>query len=314
MVGAGYKVQAQEERPELSAEKIACGFVGLGVMGLPMARNLLRAGFELTVYNRSPGRTEQLESEGAVSVSSPRAVAERAQIVLTCLSSPDAVKEVVMGNSGVLEGAKPGMTFIDHSTIDPATARDVAQACRERGVAALDAPVSGGEQGAINGNLSIMVGGDEDSFQSALPVLNAMGATVRHVGPSGAGQTVKAANQMIVGGTIGVVAEALLLLEAQGVALAPALEVLGGGLAGSAVLDAKGKRMLARDFAPGAKAKLQVKDLTIALNLAHEAGVPVPITAITAQLFEAMIATGRSDLDHGGLFALLAELAGRPSS
>lgn len=294
-----------------------CGYIGLGVMGRPMVRNLLRAGHEVVVYNRSPGPVEEMVAAGAVAAPTPRAVAERADIVFTCVSDSVALRAVVLGegaitDDGALDGAATSATFIDFSTVDPATARDVARICGDRGVMALDAPVSGGEQGAIDGTLSIMVGGDPQGLRRAQGLLDVIGSTVRHVGPPGAGQTVKAANQLLVGGQLALVAEALLLLEGGDIDLEAALAVLGGGLAGSTVLQVKARPMLDRRFPAGARANLHRKDLRITLDLAREAGVPLPVTAVVAQLFEALEAMGMGKLDHSAVFALLARLAGRP--
>lgn len=290
-----------------------CGFVGLGIIGRAMVRNLLAAGHEVAVFNRSPGPAAALAAEGAVPAASPRDAAQGAEVVLTCVSDSTALEAVVLGPAGVLEGAAAGTVLVDHSTVAPTSAREVASRCAERGVAALDAPVSGGEEGAVAGTLSIMVGGDAGSLERVRPLLEVLGATVRHVGPSGAGQLVKAANQLLVGGTLALVAEALLLLEAEDVDVGTAVEVLGGGLAGSRVLETKAQRMLERRFAPGARADLHRKDLAITAQVARQAGVPTLLTAVVGQLFEALHAQGRGDLDHSAVIAVLADLAGRPA-
>jgi 2-hydroxy-3-oxopropionate reductase len=281
-------------------------FIGLGIMGMPMAVNLVRAGHEVTGHNRSPEKTQRFAEQGGHAAGDVREAVRGAEFVVTMLpDSPDveAVAADVLTATGAL--------WIDMSTIAPATARTVAAQAKEAGLHALDAPVSGGEQGAVDGTLSIMVGGEAVDVETARPVLDAVGRTIVHVGPAGAGQTVKAANQLIVAGTIGLVAESLTLLSAQGVDLAPAVEVLSGGLAGSAVLDRKAPAMLRHEFAPGFRIDLHHKDLGIALGSAREAGVPLPVGATVAQLVAAARAQGHGDLDHSALLLVLEQLAGR---
>lgn len=289
----------------------ACAFLGLGIMGRAMVRNLLAAGHRVTVYNRSPGPAQQLEREGAAVASSPAGSVSGAEVVFTCLTDGDALESVVLGEQGALGAAAAGTVFIDTSTVAPKAARRIAQACEQRGVAALDAPVSGGEQGAVDGSLSVMVGGSQEAFDRVVPLLEVIGATIEHVGEAGAGQTVKAANQLLVAGIYTLVSEALLVLEAEQVELDPAIRVLVGGLAGNRVLELKGRSMLDRRFEPGARVDLHRKDLTIALELAKGAGIPVPLTAVVGQLYEALGAQGHGDLDHSAVFQLLACLAGR---
>jgi 2-hydroxy-3-oxopropionate reductase len=281
-------------------------FIGLGIMGLPMAVNLVRAGHDVTGHNRSPAKAARLAEQGGHAADSVRDAVRGAEVVVTMLpDSPDveAVADDVLTAAGAL--------WVDMSTIAPATARDVASRAREAGLRAIDAPVSGGEQGAVDGALSIMVGGEAADVEAARPVLSVLGRTIVHVGPAGAGQTVKAANQLIVAGTIGLVAEALTLLDAQGVDLKPAVEVLSGGLAGSAVLDRKSPAMLAHEFAPGFRVDLHHKDLGIALGTARESGVPLPLGAVVAQLMAAARAQGHGDLDHSALLLVLEQLSGR---
>ncbi|MFC4857665.1 NAD(P)-dependent oxidoreductase [Actinophytocola glycyrrhizae] len=281
------------------------GFIGLGIMGLPMAVNLVRAGHDVTGFNRSPGRTARFAEQGGTAADSARAAVEGAEVVITMLpDSPDvdAVADDVLTAAGAL--------WIDMSTIAPATARAVADRAHRSGLRALDAPVSGGEQGAVEGTLSVMVGGAADDVAAARPVLEVLGKTIVHVGPAGSGQTVKAANQLIVAGTIGLVAEALTLLRAQDVDLASAVEVLSGGLAGSAVLDRKATPMLTHEFTPGFRVDLHHKDLGIALGSAREAGVPLPLGAAVAQLMAAARTQGHGDLDHSALLLVLEQLAG----
>jgi 2-hydroxy-3-oxopropionate reductase len=280
--------------------------IGLGIMGMPMAVNLVRAGHEVTGYNRSQEKTERFASQGGRAASSVQDAVRGAEFVITMLpDSPDveSVADDVLTARGAL--------WIDMSTISPSVARTVAARAKGAGLRALDAPVSGGEQGAVDGTLSIMVGGDAVDVEVARPVLEAVGRTIVHVGPNGGGQTVKAANQLIVAGNIGLVAEALTLLSAQGVDLGPAVEVLSGGLAGSAVLDRKAPTMVRHEFAPGFRIDLHHKDLGIALDTAREAGVPLPLGAVVAQLMAAARAQGHGDLDHSALLLLLEKLAGR---
>ena len=289
------------------------GFIGLGVMGRPMARNLLRAGHDLVVHNRSQDPVEQLVAEGALRAGSPAEVANAASIVITMLPDGSDVTQVVLHDGGVLEGASSGLLLIDMSTIRPQTARTVATEASRQGVRVLDAPVSGGEKGAIEGTLSIMVGGSEEDFQEARPLFDTLGAKAVLVGPSGSGQTVKAANQVVVAGMIALLSEAIVLLEAHGIDPVPALKVLAGGLAGNRVLDTKGEAMLRRDFRPGFRVDLHHKDLRIALDAASENNVVLPVTAVVAQLLIALRAQGCGDLDHGAILMIVDELSGHGS-
>jgi 2-hydroxy-3-oxopropionate reductase len=287
------------------------GFIGLGIMGGPMAANLVRAGFDVVGFNRSRGKIDRLVREGGRGAASVADAVREADVVVTMLPDSPDVEAVVLGDDGVFAHARPGALLIDCSTIRPDTARQVAHAGAEYGVRVLDAPVSGGEQGAIDGALSIMVGGEAEAFRAAGAVLEAVGRTVVHVGPTGAGQTVKAANQLIVAGNIGLVAEALVFLEAHGVDTEAGLRVLGGGLAGSKVLETKGGKMRDREFAPGFRIELHHKDLGIVLAAAREAGVVIPLGAVVGQLITAAQQHGDGALDHSALFRRIAELSGR---
>ena len=283
-------------------------FIGLGIMGGPMAANLVKAGFDVVGYNRSPEKVKELVEKGGRGAEDVASAVREADVVITMVpDSPDV--EAVSGE--VFAGAREGTLYIDMSTIRPDVAVRVAEAGREAGVRVLDAPVSGGEAGAVEGSLSIMVGGSAEDFADARPVLDAVGKTVVHVGPAGSGQTVKAANQLIVAGNIQLLAEAVVFLEAYGVDMRPALEVLGGGLAGSTVLARKGDGMLAREFKPGFRLALHHKDMGIVTSAAREAGVTIPLGAVVAQLVAAMVARGEGALDHSGLLKLTAELSGR---
>jgi len=286
------------------------GFIGLGIMGKPMALNLLRAGFPLTVHSRSADPVAELEGAGAAAADSPAAVAGASDIVVTMLPDTPDVEQVLLGDSGVAEGARDGALVIDMSTIDPEATRRFASKLGEQGVAMLDAPVSGGEAGAIEGSLAIMVGGPEGSFERALPVLQTVGKSVVHVGPSGAGQVTKACNQLIAGATVEAVAEALVLAARAGVDPAKVREALLGGFAGSRILEVHGRRMLAGDFAPGFKARLHRKDARIVLETARRLGVPVPSFEAVADALDRLVESGGGELDHSALVTLLERESG----
>ena len=290
-------------------EKI--GFIGLGIMGGPMAANLVNAGYDVTGFARSSSSTERLEKAGAKSAGSIAEAVEGADVVITMLPDSPEVNDVVLGEDGVLASAGPDLLLIDMSTIAPETSVAVAERAKESGVQVLDAPVSGGEPGAIEGSLSIMVGGDAGSFEKARPILEHLGKTIVHVGEHGAGQTVKAANQLLVAGIIGLVSEAIVLLEASGVDGERGLEVLAGGLAGNTVLDRKAASMLAREFTPGFRIDLHHKDMGIALATARTAGVALPVTGVVAQLMAAARASGHGSLDHSALLSVIEQLSGR---
>jgi 2-hydroxy-3-oxopropionate reductase len=287
------------------------GFIGLGVMGRPMAEHLVRAGHQVAVHNRSPEPVQALVAAGAKGAASAAEAADGAQVVITMVPDSPDVEAVVLGPGGVLETASEGLLLIDMSTIRPDTARQVGQAAAARGVRFLDAPVSGGEAGAVEATLSIMVGGDADDFQAALPVLEPLGRTIVHVGPVGSGQTVKAANQLIVAGVIELVSEAIVLLEAHGVDMAPAVEVLAGGLAGNQILERKAAGMLARKFDPGFRVDLHHKDMQIVQAAARDAGVAIPVTALVAQMLVALRSLDRGSLDHSAILTLIEDLSGR---
>ncbi len=292
----------------MSEEKV--GFVGLGLMGKPMARNLMEAGYELVVYNRTKEKVKKLVSEGAIAAESLRKVAQKSDVVITMLPGPPEVKEVVAGEGGLLEGAKEGSLLIDMSTSSPVLARELVQIAQERGVGMLDAPVSGADVGAEEGTLSIMVGGKEEDFRRAKLLFEAMGKTVVHVGELGAGQTVKACNQIVLALVIEAVSEALVLGSKAGVKPAKVIEVLSGGLAGNKVMEVKRSKFLEHNFEPGGKVKSHYKDLGIALETGKEHGVPLPLTAVMDQMFGALIAKGRGGWDHSALITLIEDWAG----
>jgi 2-hydroxy-3-oxopropionate reductase len=290
------------------------GFIGLGIMGRPMAANLVRAGYSVVGYSRRADPAEELVRQGGRSAASIAAVTAESDVLITMLPDSPDVEEVVLGEQGVLAHARPGLLLIDMSTIRPQSAMVIAEAARAVGVRTLDAPVSGGEAGAINATLAVMVGGAAEDFAVALPVLEAMGKTVAHVGGSGAGQLVKAANQLLVGGIIELVSEALLLLEASDLDIQAAVAVLGGGLAGSRVLELKATGMLDRQFTPGFRIDLHHKDLGIVLATAREAGIALPVTGLVSQLFIAARAQGLGSLDHTGLLKVLEGLSAAAAS
>ncbi len=285
--------------------------IGLGIMGLPMAVNLVNAGFTVTGYNRSQPKIDDLVSKGGQGASSVAEAVKDADVVITMVPDSPDVEAVVTGEDGVFANAKKGALWIDASTIRPDVAKNLSEQATAAGIRPLDAPVSGGEQGAIDGVLSIMVGGEKADFDDAADVLNAVGKTIVHVGPSGSGQTVKAANQLIVAANIEALSEAIVFLEAYGVDTDAGLKVLGGGLAGSKVLDQKGQKMLDRNFDPGFRLTLHHKDLGIVTSAAREAGVSIPLGAAVAQLVGNIVATGGGDLDHSGLFTQVAKNSGR---
>lgn len=285
--------------------------IGLGIMGGPMAANLVAAGYDVIGYNRSPEKVKDLEAKGGRGAASVAEAVQGADVIITMVPDSPDVEEVALGEDGIAAHAKSGAIWIDATTIRPDVAVAVAQTASEKGIRCLDAPVSGGEQGAVEGTLSIMVGGDQATFDEAKPVLDAVGKTIVHVGPSGSGQTVKAANQLIVAGTIELVAEALVFLEAYGVDTDAAIEVLAGGLAGNRILDRKAASMVKREFTPGFRIDLHHKDMGIIIAAAREAGVAIPLGAHTAQLMAYARQLGHGDLDHSGLMLLVEQLSGR---
>jgi 2-hydroxy-3-oxopropionate reductase len=286
------------------------GFIGLGIMGKPMTRNLLKAGYPVVVFNRSQGAIAELVSEGASSAVSPKDVAEQTDVVITCLPDSPDVEAVVLGSNGIIEGARSGMMVIDMSTIAPATSRKLYAALAEKGVQALDAPVSGGDIGAQQGTLSIMVGGDESAFERALPILQAMGKNIVHIGATGAGQVTKACNQIVVALTVQAVAEALTLAKKSGVDGAKVREALLGGFAQSRVLEVHGKRMLEGRFEPGFKLNLHRKDMNIVLQTGRELNLPLLGSSQVTGLMDALLAQGKGELDNAALISLYEMLSG----
>lgn len=285
------------------------GFIGLGIMGKPMARNVMEAGYDLVVYNRSRGPVDELAQDGASGAGDPREVAESSDIVITMLPDSPDVREVVMGENGVLEGMGQGSLLVDMSTISPVVTEELATQVKKKGASMLDAPVSGGDVGAIEGTLSIMVGGSEEDFERARPLFEAMGKTIVHVGGSGAGQVTKAANQVVVALTIEAVSEALVLGSKGGVAPEKILDVLSGGLAGNKVMEVKREKFLSHDFSPGFRSELHHKDLGIALAAGRAYGVVLPVTALVDQMLLSMKNKGWGGEDHSALLRVVEDLS-----
>ena len=289
----------------MAGDKI--GFIGLGIMGKPMAHNLMKAGHQLVIYSGSSS-ADELKDEGAEVADSYKAVAEQCGIVITCLPASPEVEEVYRGDEGLLAGASEGDLLVDMSTISPLVTKELAREASEKGVKTLDAPISGGEPGAISGELSIMVGGDEEDFERAKPLFEAMG-TPTHVGEAGSGQIVKACNQIIVGIVLEGVSEALVLGSKAGVDPAKIIEAVSGGLAGTKVMDQKRDKFLAHDFAPGFRIELHHKDLGIALATAREVGVPLPVTALVDQMLQSLQVKDCGGLDHSALLTAIEDAA-----
>ena len=286
------------------------GFVGLGTMGAAMAANLARAGFPLTVWNRTPGRAGPLLALGAVEASSPREVARASDVVVTCVTDSPQVAEVLFGSDGLAEGLAPGSLFIDCSTISPASAREMGARLKDHGVAMLDAPVSGGSEGAVAGTLTIMVGGEPTDVERAHDVLHAMGRTVTHLGPIGSGQVAKAVNQVILCGTYLGVAEGIVLAMKAGMDVERLITALAGGAAGSWVLQNRSGRMIADSYPLGFKIALHRKDMAIALELSHSIGAVLPVAALAATFEDGLIAQGHGDDDNSALARAVRRLSG----
>jgi 2-hydroxy-3-oxopropionate reductase len=291
------------------AEREQVGFIGLGIMGKPMALNLVRAGFPLTVHSRSPGPVEELVAAGSSRAGSPEEVAAAADVVITMLPDTPDVEQVLLGEHGIRDELRDGALVIDMSTIDPLATRRFAEELAKAGAAMLDAPVSGGEKGAVEGVLSIMVGGSPEAFVRARPLFDVMGQNIVRVGDTGAGQIAKACNQLVVGATIEAVAEALTLASAAGVDPARVREALLGGFAGSKILEVHGQRMLEEAFAPGFRARHHLKDAHIVSNTAQALGVPTPGFAPVEEALGKLVDSGGGDLDHSALITLLRAAA-----
>jgi 2-hydroxy-3-oxopropionate reductase len=286
------------------------GFIGLGIMGRPMARNLLKAGYPLVVHSRSPAPVEELAQAGAKKATSPRDVAARCDVLITMLPNSPDVELVALGKDGIIEGARSGLVYVDMSTIAPIVSQKVGAALAAKGVRMLDAPVSGGEKGAIDGVLSIMVGGEPAVVDAVMPIFQAMGKTITRLGPLGAGGFTKLANQIIVAVNLTALGEALALARKAGLDRELTLKALGGGLAGSKCLEQKTPNYVAGTYTPGFKVDLHYKDLGLIMESARALGVPLPATAVVQELFGALRVQGGGGLDHSGIITLLERLAG----
>jgi len=285
------------------------GFIGLGIMGKPMAKNLVKAGYKLVVNDINPAPVQELVALGQVAADSPREVAEQAEVIITMLPNSPQVKQVILGPNGVLEGARPGSIIVDMSSISPLVSVEVAKKAREKGVRMLDAPVSGGEPGAIAGTLSIMVGGTAEDFEECRDLLQCMGRSVVRIGDVGSGNIAKLANQIIVALNIAAVSEALVLAKKAGVSPKLVYEAIRGGLAGSNVLDAKAPLMMQRKFEPGFRIELHMKDLSNVIETAREVGVPLPLTCVVMEILQALKVDGKGQNDHGAIVNFYEKLA-----
>jgi 2-hydroxy-3-oxopropionate reductase len=289
---------------------IKIGYIGLGLMGKSIARNILKAGFPLMVFNRSQPAVNELTDEGAIPANSPAEMAEQVDVIFTNLPDSPDVELVALGAGGILAGAHPGLIFVDNSTIKPATSRLVADRLAEKGTLSLDAPVSGGDVGARNATLTIMVGGSQEAFDRVMPVFQAMGKTFTLVGGPGAGQIAKAANQIMVAAQMVAMGELLIFAQKAGADPAKVVEAIKAGAAQCWTLDIKPPRLFAGNRSPGFKAHMQAKDLNIVMETAREYGMPLPATAEHAQLFNAMLQMGMGDLDNSAVIAVIEALAG----
>ena len=285
------------------------GFIGLGIMGKPMARNLLKAGYPLTVYNRSPDPLEELASKGAIVTSSSTEVAQRSEVIITMLPDSADSEDAILGDDGVLQGAREGSTIIDMSSIAPLVSQKIAGEAANKNVEMLDAPVSGGEPAAIAGTLAIMVGGKQDVFDRYLPVLDVMGRSVVRVGDVGAGNFVKLANQIIVAANIEAIGEAFVLAQKAGIDPDLVFQAIRAGLAGSNALEAKAPMIMDRNFRPGFRIRLHQKDLHNALLTGKELGVPLPVTSLVQQMLGALIVRGKGESDHSAIVNFIEDLA-----
>ena len=285
------------------------GFIGLGIMGKPMAGHLIDAGYELVVHNRNRDAVDELVGRGAAEAHSGKEVAEQSDIVITMLPDSPDVESVALGEGGIIEGTHEGLIFVDMSTIAPSVTTQVGEVLAGKGVQSLDAPVSGGDIGAQNATLSIMVGGDEDTFNTVKPLFDVMGQSAVLCGPLGAGQTVKACNQILVAVTIAGVSEALTMGTKAGVDPIKIVQVLSGGLARCGVLENRGERMVNGDFDPGFRIRLHYKDLNIIQKTSNDFGVPLPVTSEVFELFKTAMVKGRGELDHSGLLTVVEDMS-----
>ncbi len=291
-------------------DKLTVGYIGLGIMGKSIARNILKAGFPVIVHNRSLPAVEELVAEGAKRASSPAELAAQVDVIFTNLPDSPDVEMVVLGKQGIIEGAHADLIFVDNSTIKPAVSRRIAEALAEKGVISLDAPVSGGDIGARQGTLAIMVGGPAQALEKVMPVFQAMGKTITHVGEAGAGQIAKACNQIMVASQMIAMGELMIFAQKSGADAQKVVEAIRGGAAQCWTLDVKPPRLFSGNRAPGFKAYMQAKDLNIVMETAHQYGIPLPSTAIHSQLFNAMIEMGLKELDNSAVIAIIESLAG----
>ncbi|OQP14681.1 2-hydroxy-3-oxopropionate reductase [Geobacillus zalihae] len=285
------------------------GFIGIGIMGKPMVRNLLKHGYTVTVFDINEEAVRSIASEGAVPAASPKETAKNSDVIFTMLPNSEHVRSVVLGKDGVVEGAKQGTIVVDMSSISPVVSKELAETLAGRGIDMLDAPVSGGEPKAIDGTLAIMVGGKEEVFEKVKPLLQCMGKDITLVGGNGAGATVKLANQIMVNVNIAAMSEAIMLAAKAGIDIEKLYQAVRGGLAGSAVLDAKAPLILARNFQPGGRIDINLKDLTNAIEAAHAIGAPVPLASQVLEMFYALKADGKEGLDQAALVQYYEKLA-----
>jgi len=286
------------------------GFIGLGIMGKPMVRNLLKAGYDVVCYSRTQKDIDEVVASGANAGTSSADVASKANVVITMLPNSPQVKSVVLGEGGILEGAREGLIVIDMSSIAPLASQEIESACKQKGVRMLDAPVSGGEPKAIDASLAIMVGGEEELFDEVKDLLLVLGSSAVYCGPIGAGNTTKLANQIIVALNIAALAEAFTLVRKAGVDPALVFDAIKGGLAGSTVMNAKAPMMIDSNFKPGFKVDLHIKDLANALDTGHEVGSPLPLTALAREMMETLHSDGYGGDDHSALARYYAKLSG----
>ena len=291
--------------------KLTVGFIGLGIMGKPMSGHLLSAGYDVVIHNRSRESVIELVGQGATEAFSPKEVAEKSSVIITMLPDSPDVEAVALGANGIIEGVSDGDIYIDMSTIAPSVTTGIGEAMAKKGVNCLDAPVSGGDVGAKNAALSIMVGGEEATFDTAKPIFEVMGKNIVLCGPLGSGQTVKACNQVLVAVTIAGVSEALVLGAKAGVDPIKIVQVLSSGLARCGVLENRGERMVNGDFDPGFRIRLHYKDLNIIMKTGNDFKTPLPVTSVVHELFNTALAQGRGELDHSGLLTVIEDLAGK---
>jgi 2-hydroxy-3-oxopropionate reductase len=290
-------------------EKLKVGYIGLGIMGKAMARNILKAGYTVVVHNRSREAVKELVAEGAIEAFSPKEIAGQVDVIFTNLPDSPDVELVTLGKDGIIEGAKAGLIFVDNSTIKPATARSVAEALRQKGVLSLDAPVSGGDIGAQNGTLAIMVGGPAEALEKVMPIFEVIGKKITHVGDTGAGQIAKACNQVMVAAQMVAMGELLILAKKAGADPEKVVAAIQGGAAQCWTLDVKPARLFAGNRNPGFKAYMQAKDLGIVVDTAREYGIPMPSTSVNTQLFNAMLEMGMRELDNSAVVGVIEALA-----